>query len=172
MTMSRTQEHPKPPFPEQHQTKAGLESKLTPQPQYQAPLYRGSGKLRGKVALITGGDSGIGRAVAVLFAREEADIAIVYLPEEQSDADDTKRAVEAEGRKALLLAGDVTQAAWCREAVERTVSEFGRLDLLVNNAAFQQHQERLEDISEAQWDRTFKTNMYGYFYIAQAACVI
>jgi NAD(P)-dependent dehydrogenase (short-subunit alcohol dehydrogenase family) len=156
-------------MPPQHQEKPGVESKVSPKPKYEAPLYKGSDKLKGKVALITGGDSGIGRAVAVLYAREGADVAIVYLTEEQSDAEETKRAIEGEGHKALLIPGDVSQAAFCRQAVEQTVSEFGKLDILVNNAAFQQHQKGLEDISEEQWDRTFRTNIYGYFHMVKAA---
>ena len=168
-TKARTQRQPKSPMPAQHQPKPGLEAEMTPKPEYKAPLYKGSGKLEGKVALITGGDSGIGRAVAVLYAREGADVAIVYLPEEQADAEETLRAVEAEGRRALLIPGDVKYADFCREAVERTVEEFGKLDVLVNNAAFQQHQKGLEDISEEQLDRTFRTNIYGYFYMAKAA---
>jgi NAD(P)-dependent dehydrogenase (short-subunit alcohol dehydrogenase family) len=163
------QKQPTSPMPAQHQAKPGLESKLKPRPQYEAPLYRGSGKLEGKVALITGGDSGIGRAVSVLFAREGADVSIVYLEEEQSDAEETRRAVEAEGRRALLIPGDVKVAAFCREAIERTVWELGKLDVLVNNAAFQQHQPSLEDVTEEQWDRTFRTNIYGYFHMAKAA---
>src|SRR5438874_5131152 len=145
---AQQQQQPKPPFPKQHQQRPGLESKVQPRPEYQAPLYKGSEKLKDKVALITGGDSGIGRAVAVLYARESADVAIVYLPEEQSDAEETKKAVEQEGRRALLVPGDVTHSDFCREAVESTVEEFGKLDILVNNAAFQQRQERLEDITE------------------------
>jgi NAD(P)-dependent dehydrogenase (short-subunit alcohol dehydrogenase family) len=160
---------PKPPFPEQHQEKPGLEHELDPRPQYEAPRYRPAGKLEGKVALITGGDSGIGRAVAVLYAREGADVAIVYLPEEQSDADETRKAIEAEGRRALLIPGDLTEQRFCEEAVTRTVRELGKLDILVNNAAFQQHQAKLADLSDAQWDRTFKTNIYGYFHVAKAA---
>ncbi|HVG35598.1 MAG TPA: SDR family oxidoreductase [Pyrinomonadaceae bacterium] len=165
----RTQKHPQSPLPAQHQEKPGLESKLRPRPQFEAPLYKGSGKLQDRVALITGGDSGIGRAVAVLFAREGADVSIVYLPEEQSDAEETGRAVEGEGRRALLLPGDVRQSDFCQRAVQQTHTEFGRLDILVNNAAFQQHQEKLEDVTEEQWDRTFKTNIYGYFFMTKAA---
>ena len=142
---------------------------MRPRPQYNAPLYKGSEKLKDKVALVTGGDSGIGRAVAVLYAREGADVAIVYLPEEQRDAEETKRAVQNEGRRALLLPGNVTDSDFCREAVETTLVELGALDILVNNAAFQQHQEGLEKITEEQWDRTFRTNIYGYFYMAKAA---
>ena len=163
------QKQPKSPMPAQHQEKPGLESKIRPRPEYEAPLYKGSGKLLGKVALITGGDSGIGRAVAVLYAREGADVTIVYLPEEQSDAEETRLAVENEGRRALLISGDVKDASFCRDAVEKTVKEFGKLDVLVNNAAFQQHQKSLEDVSEEQWDRTFRTNIYGYFYMTKAA---
>jgi NAD(P)-dependent dehydrogenase (short-subunit alcohol dehydrogenase family) len=160
--------YPEPPLPKQHLEKPGLESELKPKPQYLAPEYRGSGKLEGMVALITGGDSGIGRAVAVLYAREGADVAIVYLSEDE-DAEETRRAVEAEGRRAILIPGDVTDPAFCREAVETAVRELGRLDILVNNAAFQEHASSLEDITEEQLDRTFKTNIYGYFYMAKAA---
>ncbi len=163
------QNQPKSPMPAQHQPKPGIEAELTPRPEYKAPLYKGADKLRGRAALITGGDSGIGRAVAVLFAREGADVAIVYLEEEQRDADETRRAVEREGTRALLLPGDVRDPLFCRDAVERTIEEFGRLDILVNNAAFQQHQKSLEEISIEQWDKTFKTNIYGYFYMTKAA---
>jgi NAD(P)-dependent dehydrogenase (short-subunit alcohol dehydrogenase family) len=163
------QKEPMSPFPRQHQEKPGIESELEPRPKYEAPLYQGSGKLQDKVALITGGDSGIGRAVAVLYAREGADVAIVYLPEEQGDAEETRSAVEAEGRMTLLLPGDLTREAFCRDAVERTVEEFGRLDILVNNAAFQQSQPGLEEISDGQWDHTFKTNIYAYFRLSKAA---
>ncbi len=142
---------------------------MDPQPLYAAPDYRGADKLKGRVALITGGDSGIGRSVAVLFAREGANVAIVYLPAEQSDADTVKRAVEAEGQQALLIAGDVTDRKFCEQAVERTVSELGQLDILVNNAAFQETQESPEEISVEQWDLTFRTNIYGYFYMVRAA---
>jgi NAD(P)-dependent dehydrogenase (short-subunit alcohol dehydrogenase family) len=166
---ARPQQQPHPPFPAQHQEKPGSEAHLTPQPQYQAPLYRGSGKLHDRVALITGGDSGIGRAVAVLYAREGADVVLVFLSKERNDAETTRAAVEAEGRQALLIPGDVTDPNFCREAVHRTVQHFGKLDILVNNAAFQQHQEQISHISDEQWDRTFRTNIYGYFYMAKAA---
>jgi len=162
-------EQPKPPMPKQHQEKPGLESKVKPRPRYEAPFYRGSGKLKDKVALITGGDSGIGRAVAVLFAREGADVAITYLPEEKSDAEESTQAIEAEGRNALMIQGDVRESKACKQIVERAVKEFGKLDILVNNAAYQQHQQDLEDLTEEQWDRTFKTNIYGYFFMAKAA---
>ena len=167
--MSQAVKEPKPPFPEQHQQKPGIESELQPKPRYKAPLYKGAGKLDGKVALITGGDSGIGRAVAVLYAREGANVAIVYLPEEQSDAEETRAAVEEEGRQALLVPGDVRDAAFCRDAVARTVKKFGRLDVLVNNAAYQNRQASIEDISEEQLERTFQTNIFGYFHMVKAA---
>jgi NAD(P)-dependent dehydrogenase (short-subunit alcohol dehydrogenase family) len=160
--------YPEPPLPKQHQPKPGIEAELEPRPQYEAPAYRGSGKLEGKVALITGGDSGIGRAVAVLYAREGADIAIVYLDEDE-DAEETRRAVEAEGARALLIPGDVTDAAFCRYAVQQTLDELDGLDILVNNAAFQESAGSIEEISDEQWDRTFRTNIYGYFYMARAA---
>ncbi|MFB3915952.1 MAG: SDR family oxidoreductase [Terriglobales bacterium] len=160
---------PAPPFPEQHQEKPGLEQQLQPRPHYHAPLYKPAGKLENKVALIAGGDSGIGRTVAVLYAREGADVALVYLPEEQVDAGETENAVKEFGRSALLIPGDVTDPEFCRRAVEQTVQEFGKIDILVNNAAFQQHQEALEQISDEQWDRTFRTNIYGCFYMTKAA---
>lgn len=142
---------------------------MTPRPRFEAPLYKGADKLKGKVALITGGDSGIGRSVAVLYAREGADVAIVYLPEEQSDAEESRRAVEKEGRRALLLPGDVTGRDFCVAAVEQTVAKFGRLDILVNNAAYQQTQKDFADITLEQWNTTFQTNITGYFFMAQAA---
>jgi NAD(P)-dependent dehydrogenase (short-subunit alcohol dehydrogenase family) len=165
----RQSAHPKPPFPEQHQEKPGLEAAMTPRPRYKAASYRGADKLAGRVTLITGGDSGIGRAVAVLYAREGADVAIVYLADEEVDARETKRAVEAEGRRCLLLPGDVSNSAFCDAAVDETVARFGRLDVLVNNAAFQQHQSRLADITDEQIARTFATNIFGYMYMARAA---
>ncbi len=160
--------YPVPPFPKQHQRKPGSEAALNPAPLYDAPFYVGSRKLEGKVALITGGDSGIGRAVAILFAREGADIAIAYLSE-HGDARLTKQEVEAEGQKCVLIAGDVSSQKFCERAVARTVKELGRLDVLVNNAAFQIHASRFEDLTSKHFDETLKTNLYGYFYMAQAA---
>jgi NAD(P)-dependent dehydrogenase (short-subunit alcohol dehydrogenase family) len=160
---------PKSPLPPQTQPKPGLDSAMTPEPQYLAPNYKGSEKLAGKVAIVTGGDSGIGRSVSVLFAREGANVAIVYLPEEQSDAEVVKQAVEAEGQVAFLLPGDVSDPKFCRDVVEKTVKKFGHLDVLVNNAAYQETRENFDDVSEADWDRTFKVNIYGYFYMAKAA---
>jgi len=164
-----TARKPKPPFKAQHQRKPGIESKLAPQPRFEAPDYKGSGKLDGRVALITGGDSGIGRGVAVLYAREGADVAIVYLPEEQDDAEVTEAAVVAEGRRCLLIPGDVRDSSFCETAVDATVKMFGNIDILVNNAAFQQHQESIEDLTDEQLDRTFRTNIFGYIYMARAA---
>lgn len=155
-------------FAKQHLKKPGLESELAPQPMYGAPHYQGSDKLRDMVALITGGDSGIGRAVAVLYAREGADVAITYL-NEHSDAEETKRAVEAEGRRCITMAGDVADLRFCEAAVEQTLNEFGKLDILVNNAAFQEHVTRFEELTEEHFDRTLKTNLYGYFHMTKAA---
>jgi NAD(P)-dependent dehydrogenase (short-subunit alcohol dehydrogenase family) len=160
--------YPVPPLPRQHERKPGAERDLDPRPMYEAPFYAGSAKLAGKVALITGADSGIGRAVAVLFAREGADIAIQYLCE-HADAEATRRAVESEGRRAILLPGDVSDREVCRHAVARTVDELGRLDILVNNAAFQVHVPRFEDLTEEHFDLTVKTNLYGLFRMTQAA---
>lgn len=167
--MNTPPSEPRSPMPPQHQPSPGIEAKMNPKPLYKAPTYRGSGKLEGEVALITGGDSGIGRAVAVLFAREGANAAIVYLPEEREDAEETGRAIEEEGRQALLIPGDVRQSAFCRDAVEQTVKRFGKLDILVNNAAYQRHQKSLEEITDEQWEKTFQTNIHGYFYMAKAA---
>ncbi|UTY60016.1 SDR family oxidoreductase [Massilia sp. erpn] len=160
---------PVPPLPQQHLEKPGIEAGMSLKPQFQAPAYCGSGKLHGMAAIITGGDSGIGRAVAVLYAREGADVALVYLAEEQEDAEATRHSVEAEGQRCLLLPGDVREMAFCRQAVESTLREFGRLDILVNNAAFQEHAARLEELSEERFDLTMKTNIYGYFHMAKAA---
>ena len=155
-------------FPPQHIVKPGKESELEPSPMFEAPAYKGSEKLLNKVAIITGGDSGIGRAVAVLYARESADVALVYLSE-HTDAEDTKKAVEAEGRRCLMLAGDVSDPTFCKAVVEKTLTTFGKIDILVNNAAFQQHADKIENLSEEHFDRTLKTNLYGYFYMAKAA---
>jgi NAD(P)-dependent dehydrogenase (short-subunit alcohol dehydrogenase family) len=160
-------QYPEPPFPEQHQAKPGSEAALEPAAMYDAPFYIGSRKLEGKTALITGGDSGIGRAVAILFAREGANVAIAYLSEHE-DARVTKERVEAEGAKCILIAGDVSDQKFCEQAVEKTVAEFGALDVLVNNAAFQVHAARFEDLSARHFDETLKTNLYGYFFMAQA----
>lgn len=164
-----SERRPKAPMPEQSQERPGIEAEMNPAPQYLAPEYKGSGKLENKNALITGGDSGIGRSVAVLFAREGANVAIVYLKAEQKDAEETARQIEIEGGKSLLLAGDVKDAKFCKKAVEKTVQEFGGLDILVNNAAFQKHQNSIEEITLDDWDEHFKTNIYGYFYMAKAA---
>lgn len=163
------QEKPRPPFPKQHQQRPGREEAIRPRPRYEAPAYRGSDKLKDKVALITGGDSGIGRAVAVLYAREGADVAIVYLGEEQRDAEETRRAVEEEGRRCLLIPGDVTDANFCRWAVQQVVDHYGKLDVLVNNAAYQEHQSSIDELSEEQFEKTFRTNIFGYFFMAKAA---
>ena len=149
--------------------KPGREKDMTLRPRYTAPGYEGSGKLAGMSAIVTGGDSGIGRAVAVLFAREGADVAIVYLSAEKADAEETQAAVEAEGRRCLLIQGDVRKSAFCQRAVERTVKAFGRLDVLVNNAAFQMHADALEDISDERMDLTLQTNIGGYMRMARAA---
>jgi len=142
---------------------------MDPEPRYEAGRYRPAGKLEGKTALITGGDSGIGRAVALLFAREGADVALVYLIEEQPDAEKTVKEIEREGSSAFALPGDVTDPEFCRDAIERTVERFGSIDILVNNAAYQKHRDGLEDISLEQWEHTFRTNISGYFYMTKFA---
>ncbi|GJI99005.1 short-chain dehydrogenase [Duganella caerulea] len=161
-------DYPGTPLPAQHLEKPGLEADMQLKPEFLAPAYCGSGKLDGMVAIVTGGDSGIGRAVAVLYAREGADVAIVYLNEENEDANDTKRYVEAEGQSCLLLPGDVRDPAFCRDAAEQVHERFGRLDILVNNAAFQEHAQSLTDLTEERFDLTMKTNVYGYFHMAKA----
>jgi NAD(P)-dependent dehydrogenase (short-subunit alcohol dehydrogenase family) len=160
--------YPVPPFPKQHQKKPGNEAILDPAPLYDAPFYVGSGKLKDKIAIITGGDSGIGRSVAVLFAREGADVVINHLDEE-GDAEETRAAVEAEGRQCLVVAGDVRDRKFCQRLAAQTVKHFGRIDVLVNNAAFQVHTKDILDLTEAHFDETLKTNLYGYFFMAQAA---
>jgi len=161
-------EYPELPMPKQHLKKPGIEADLDLAPMYDAPHYRGSEKLQDKVAIVTGGDSGIGRSVAVLYAREGADVVVLYLNEHE-DAKATARLVEKEGRRCLVMAGDVADPEFCRAAVTRTIDEFGRLDILVNNAAFQEHVQDFEDLTEQQFDRTLKTNLYGYFHMAKAA---
>jgi NAD(P)-dependent dehydrogenase (short-subunit alcohol dehydrogenase family) len=159
---------PAPPLPQQHLRKPGLEADMQLKPRFMAEGYKGSGKLQGQVAVITGADSGIGRAVAVLFAREGADVAILYL-NEHDDAAETARCVQAEGTRALTLAGDVKDIAFCQQAIDKTVATFGRLDVLVNNAAFQEHAYSLADLTEERFDETMRTNIYGYFHMAKAA---
>jgi len=159
---------PKPPFPRQHQQPPGLESKLDPAPRYQAAAYRAAGKLEGLRALVTGGDSGIGRAVALLYAREGADVAIVYLPEEQSDAEVTRDEIAELGRRCELLPGDLTLPGFCEMVVERTVETLGGLDVLVSNAA-QQSSKKLEELDDADLERTFDTNIFAYMRLARAA---
>jgi NAD(P)-dependent dehydrogenase (short-subunit alcohol dehydrogenase family) len=166
---AQMQSEPKPPFPKQHQTAPGLESELDPKPRFQAARYKPAGKLDGKVALITGGDSGIGRAVAVLYAREGADVAVSYLPEEQSDAETTKAHVEAAGRRCLLLPGDLKEARVCRDIVAATLHEYGKLDIVVSNAAHQVRKKSLEEVTDEEFDATFKTNMYAYFRLVKEA---
>ena len=159
---------PEPPFGEIHLQKPGLESELDPATQYLAPDYKGSGKLKGMSAIVTGADSGIGRAVAVLFAREGADVAVAFLSEHE-DAEETRRCIEKEGRRCLLLPGDVRDPQYCADAIKKTVASFGKLDILVNNAAFQEHAMALEDITQEHFDMTMRTNIYGYFHMVKAA---
>jgi NAD(P)-dependent dehydrogenase (short-subunit alcohol dehydrogenase family) len=164
--MPEDQEQLQPP---QRQSQPGIEREMTPQPDSTRPEHRGSGKLAGKVALISGGDSGIGRAVAVLFAREGADVAIGHLAGEDTDANETVKLVEVEGRRCLTLPGDVGDEAFCRQAVERTVSELGRLDVLVNNAAEQHTTGSIAEISAERLERTFRTNLFAMFFLTKAA---
>jgi len=171
--MTNRQEHASPQrpssFPEQHQERQpGLELDMKPIPESESPAYRPGGKLQGKAALISGGDSGIGRAVAIAFAKEGTDVAILYLNEEP-DAKETKKRIEAEGRRCVLLEGDVGDPAFCKRAVDEAVRLLGRLDILVNNAAEQHPQNRLEQITPEQLERTFRTNVFGMFYLTQAA---
>jgi NAD(P)-dependent dehydrogenase (short-subunit alcohol dehydrogenase family) len=159
---------PKPPHPSQQQDPPGLESEMDPKPDYGEESYKGSGKLEGKAAVITGGDSGIGRAVALAFAREGADVLISYLSEE-SDAKETARVVEASGRRCVTIPGDIQDEAHCRAIIDRAVKEFGKVDILVNNAAFQMTRESIEEISTDEFDRTLKTNLYAMFWLTKAA---
>ncbi|MCI3920087.1 SDR family oxidoreductase [Paenibacillus sp. TRM 82003] len=164
-----TQQPPKQTFPPQHQNRQpGLETEMTPRPAFEDRKYKAAGKLTGKTALITGGDSGIGRAVAVTYAKEGADVAIVYL-NEHGDAEETKRQVEQEGRRCLLIAGDIGDERFCADAVEKTVQTLGKLDIVVNNAAEQHPKPRIEDITAEQLERTFRTNIFAMFYLTKAA---
>ena len=160
---------PEPPFAQQHQESPGLESKLRPAPRYEAEAYKAAGKLDGKVALITGGDSGIGRAVAAMFAREGAAIAINYLAEEQTDADKTRREVESHGRDCLLLPADLTEPGVCDELVDKTVDRFGAIDILVSNAAHQRRKDGIEKLTDDELEYTFNTNIFAYIRLARAA---
>lgn len=167
--MIQMQNEPKPPFPARKQESPGLERDLKPRPLYEAKKYRPAGKLEGKIALITGGDSGIGRAVAVLYAREGADVAFTYLPQEKPDAVETCAAIEAAGRRAFPLEGDLSDPEFCREIVEKTVREFGRLDIFVNNAAYQKRKNSFEEMTFEEWRHTFAVNLDPYFHIVKAA---
>jgi NAD(P)-dependent dehydrogenase (short-subunit alcohol dehydrogenase family) len=160
--------YPEPPMPKQHLEKPGTEAELKLEPMYDAPFYKGSEKLQDKVAVITGGDSGIGRSVAILFAREGADIVIVYL-NEHTDAEITKKMIEGEGRRCMLIPGDVSNRTFCESCIRETIKEFGKIDILVNNAAFQLHVTDFENLTEEHFDCTMKTNLYGYFHMAQLA---
>ncbi|MBS7699933.1 MULTISPECIES: SDR family oxidoreductase [unclassified Chelatococcus] len=161
-------EYPKPPFPQQQQPMPGSTEKMTPRPDHGEDSYRGSGRLAGKRAIITGGDSGIGRAVAIAFAREGADLLISYLDEDE-DAAETKRWVEKEGRKAVLMPGDIQSPAHCREIVARAKAELGGIDILVNNAAHQASFTNMDEISDEEWELTFKVNIHAMFYLTKAA---
>jgi NAD(P)-dependent dehydrogenase (short-subunit alcohol dehydrogenase family) len=157
-----------PPFPQERLDYPGLESEMTPRPDYGEDSYQGHNRLQGKVALITGGDSGIGRAVALAYAREGADVLISYLNED-ADAEETARVVREAGRKAVLAPGDISEEAHCRSLVERTFSELGRLDILVNNAAYQMTREGIEAIPDGEWEHTFRTNIFAMYYLGKAA---
>ncbi len=161
-------EGPKPPYPEQHQQPPGTEREMTPKPDHGEDSYRGCGKLTGKVALITGADSGIGRAVALAFAREGADVLISYLNEDE-DAEETERLVKEAGRRALTIAGDISQEEHCRDLVRRCVDELGRIDILVNNAAFQRTHKDISEFTTEEWDQTFRTNIYATFWLSREA---
>ncbi len=162
-------QYPAPPFPQQPQPAPGEAARMDPRPDHGEESYRGAGKLTGRRALITGGDSGIGRAAAIAYAREGADVAISYLEAESRDAEEVAALIRAEGRRALLLPGDITNEAWCREMVERTVSDLGGLDILVINAGRQQFREDVTKVTTEDFDRTMKTNLYAMHWIAQAA---
>jgi len=164
-----TEQRPRPPFPARKLGDPRLEADLEPKPEYAGARYKPAGKLEGKIALVTGGDSGIGRSVAVLFAREGADVAISYLPAEQRDADETRREVEKAGRRCILYPGDLTDAAFCRRLVGDTIRDLGKLDVLVSNAAHQTRKHSIEDVSDEEWLRTFGTNVHALFHLTKAA---
>lgn len=168
MSQDPRENHPKPPHPPQQQEAPGLESRMAPRPDHGEKSYKGSGKLEGKAAVITGGDSGIGRAVALAFAREGADVLISYLNEEP-DAKETSRVVEASGRRCVTVAGDIADEAHCQAIIDRAVREFGKVDILVNNAAFQMSRDSMDEISTEEFDRTLKTNLYAMFWLTKAA---
>jgi hypothetical protein len=159
----------KPPFEEPRQSPPGSEQEMRTKPDHGESSYQGSGRLRDKVALITGADSGIGKAVAIAFAREGADVAFSYLTQEEQDAQETMRWIENAGRRVMPMPGDIKEERYCRDLVERTVGDLGRLDILVNNAAFQMTHQKLEEFSSDEWDHTFRTNIYSMFYLAKAA---
>jgi NAD(P)-dependent dehydrogenase (short-subunit alcohol dehydrogenase family) len=169
MTEDPKQAGPTPPQPKQQQEPPGETAEMTPKPDHGEESYKGSGKLKDRAAIITGGDSGIGRAVAIAFAREGSDILISYLPEEEEDARESARWVEQAGRRAVLVPGDIADEKHCQSIVERALSAFGKLDILVNNAAFQRTYEKIEDITAEEWDRTFRINVHAMFYLSQAA---
>jgi NAD(P)-dependent dehydrogenase (short-subunit alcohol dehydrogenase family) len=160
---------PRPPFPAKKLKRPGLEAELEPKPKFEGVRYLPAGKLKGKTALITGGDSGIGRSVAFLFAREGADIAINYLPEEQVDAEETQRAVEGEGSRCVLIPGDLRDREFCDELIDRTMQELGKIDILVSNAAYQTRKPSLEDISDEELEKTFETNVFALFRLTRRA---
>jgi len=162
-------QYPKPPFPEQPQPVPGLAAQMDPKPDHGETSYEGSGKLQGRKALVTGGDSGIGRAAAIAYAREGADVAIAYLPSEEVDAREVIGLIEAEGRKAVALPGDITEETWCRALVEKAVADLGGLDILVINAGRQQFREDISKLTSEDFDKTLKTNLYAMHWIAQAA---
>jgi NAD(P)-dependent dehydrogenase (short-subunit alcohol dehydrogenase family) len=166
--MLQPHSYPRPPFPNQSQTLPGSSRAMDPQPDYGEDSYVGSGRLENKKAIITGADSGIGRAVALAFAREGADVLVSYLDEDE-DARETQRLVEAAGRKCILVAGDISRPEQCREIVQQAVESFGRIDVLVNNAAHQMAFESIEEISDAEWDKTFAINLSAMFYLTKAA---
>ena len=167
--MESESKRPTPPFPPQHQEIPGLEEEMKPLPEYQAKEYKAANKLSGKVALVTGGDSGIGRAVAFLFAKEGADVAITYLPAERRDGEVIKQEIEKLGRKCICLEGDVSNSAFCQESIDKTIQEFGKLDILVNNVAMMSPGDNIEKFSDENLERMYKVNVFSYYYMVRAA---